>query len=248
MINQISKLCWKSIAIIAAIATYGQLAASSSAACSPLKGENRTISDLDVVSFSTKYSKEYISQLKQAGYTGLWGDLDQLIQNQNYIEFLKHLWTEDDLDLALRIIRPYAQQGHAILMLEMSRTLCRKMLTDHQFPPKALIEASNWHLKGLATTELDIACSTDDSTKSAMCELFETYTLPKRTQDELIKIVNPADVYRSFFLDWQLLDPYPSPKWVTYHGLKAYSEDSLAPESEWEERRMARFQQMKMQH
>jgi hypothetical protein len=240
-------LYWKSIVIIAVMATYGQLTATPASTCSPLTGECQNISDLDVVSFSIKFSQEYISQLKREGYRGLSGDLDHLIQNQNYIEFLKRLWTEDDLDLALRIVRPYAEQGHAILMLEMNRTLGRKMEADHQFPPKTVEEAANWHLKGLAVTELDIACNTDDSTKSAVCSLFETYTIANHIpQDELTKLIQPADIVRSFFLNCQLLDSYPSPKWVTYHGLKAYSEDSLAPESEWKARRMARFQQMKM--
>ncbi|HEY5235713.1 MAG TPA: hypothetical protein VIJ14_06010 [Rhabdochlamydiaceae bacterium] len=207
--------------------------------------------DQDVVSFSTAFSKEYISQLKGEGYNGFNGKVNEaewnkLVEEQNYVEILKIIWTENDLDVALLYLEPDAKKGHAILMLEMSRTLCRKMRAENKFPIETIKAAGTWYLRGLYTTMLDVVCNTDKSSGAAIGMLQTSYTPGNLIPEAQLKKVDFASVNTSFRQNWELQTSSPSPKWVTYHGMAVFrKENSLLPEAEWNAKRAAKFQEIK---
>jgi hypothetical protein len=219
-----------------------------------VKGQQTNIScDQDVVSFSTKFlSKEYISALSKEGFNGFAKvkdvDWDKLVEKQDYVEILKIIWTEKDHDVAIAHLEPEAKKGHAILMLELHRTLCEKMKAENKFPTETLKAAFTWYIHGIQTTILDIACNTDNSTQAAVDMLRYSYAPGN--------LISPSEWQKfdirafgdSIIKNLELPASYPSPKWVTYHGMAIFrGENSLLPEAEWNGKRAAKFQAIKGQ-
>jgi hypothetical protein len=224
-----------------------QLTAASSISVS-MQGQSVAITKIqDVVSFSTYFSSPVIAQLKREGYRGLppADQLQRLIQDQSYAEVLKYIWTEDNLDSILQALEPLANAGHAILMLEMSRTMCRKMQAQNDFSAEKIGTASKWYTLGMATTQLDLACNTDLSTTAALGMLHSTYHCSLHIPPAELSKINAKEIASTIFQNWKLLPAYPSPKWVTYHGLRAFSnQNSLHPESEWNQRRAEEYERI----
>ncbi len=248
--SQITPLKYLPLAAIALLVLYSQVSANTTFT-QTVNGQSINYScDQDVVSFSTAFSKEYISQLKGEGYNGFekvndaaW---DKLVEEQNYVEILKIIWTENNLDIALSHLEPSAEKGHAILMLEMSRTLCRKIQAENKFPIETIKVAGTWYVRGLYTTMLDVACNTDKSTGAAIGMLQNSYSPGNLIPMAQLQKVEFATVNNSFRQNWKLPTSYPSPKWVTYHGMGVFlKENSLLPEAEWNAKRTAKFQEIK---
>lgn len=200
----------------------------------------------DVVSFSSNFCPEAISHLKKQGYKGLSklsiNALEKLIQDQNYIEALKNIWTEDNLDKVISTLEPYAKEGHPIIMLELSRTLCRKMAAEKKFPEDQLKTAFQWFSLGVLTTDLDIECNEDRSTQEAYGMLRHVYHLSHFVPQDIIVKMLPS-VFRQAIKDYQLSENAPSPQWVLHHGLAAMrGENKLLPKSQWKDCREKRLQ------
>jgi hypothetical protein len=200
----------------------------------------------DVVSFSSNFSPQAIAELKKQGYKGVAklpkSSFEKFIQEQNYISVLKNIWTEENLDEAISTLEPYAKEGHPMMMLELSRTLCRKMAGEKTFPEDQLKTAFKWYSLGLLTTDLDIECNDDKSTQGAYGMLRQVYH-PSHfvPQDIILKTLPP--VFRQAVKDYQLHANAPSPEWVLPHGLAAMrGENKLLPKSQWKEIRAKRLQ------
>lgn len=216
-----------------------------------VKGQHINIScEQDVVSFSSKFSKEYLSELSKKSYHGFakikGAEWDKLVEQQNYVEILKIIWTEKDLDVAIAHLEPEAKKGHAILMFELSRTLYRKMKVENKFPIETLKAAATWYFSGLHTTILDLACNTDNSTQAAIGMLRLAYQPGQLIPQTELQKINGGELYDSLLKNWELPASYPSPKWVTYHGMAIFQgKDSLLPETQWNEKRAAKFRDLK---
>jgi hypothetical protein len=247
--NQITQL----LAAIVSFVLCNQVLANAKDAIftKNVKGQHINIScEQDVVSFSSKFSKEYITELTREGYHGFakvkGAEWDKLVEQQNYVEILKIIWTEKDLDVAIAHLEPEAKKGHAILMFELSRTLYRKMKAENNIPIETLKVAGTWYLHGLLTTLLDIACNTDNSTQAAIGMLRLAYQPGQLIPQTQLQQINGGELYDSFIKNWELSASYPSPKWVTYHGLAIFQgKDSLLPETEWNEKRAIKFRDLK---
>lgn len=206
------------------------------------KGNTTQISsNQDVVSFSSNFSKEAIAELKKQGCKGLSklpkGAFEKLVQEQNYIEALKSIWAEDNLTHVISTLEPYAKEGHAIIMLELSRTFCRKMATEKSYPEESLKTAFQWYALGLHITHLDIDCNQDPSTEGAYGMLRQVYHPSHYIPQDLINKMLPP-IFRQTIKDYKLSSNLPSPGWVLPHGLAAMrGENKLLPKSQWNDRR-----------
>ncbi len=211
------------------------------------------ISDHDVVSFSTAYSKETGDFYRTKGYSGICtpflGDLSTLICKQNYVEVLKCVWTEEDLDRAIDFLEVYAKEKRPILMLELSRTICRKMVLQGQFSAENYKEAWKWFVLGLIHTKLDLMCMRSSSTNKAFKTLISAYH-PRNMiseSDEKAFFAENEEFKKSLeALSTELrLDDvlYPCPEWLAYHG---WINNSLHPEAQWEGIRLRGIQYLKV--
>ena len=198
------------------------------------------ISPHDVASFSLAYSKETSDFYRTQGYSGINAlfleDLSTLIDEQNYAEILKSIWTEEDLDCTINFLEPYAQGKHPILMLELSRTFCRKMALQGQFCAETYKEAWKWFVLGVIHVKLDIMCTRNHSPESVFKTLIKAYHPRKMTSEneERAFFAENEEFKKSLeALSTELrLDDvlYPSPKWIAYHG---WQKSSLHPEEMW---------------
>lgn len=208
----------------------------------------------DIVSFAANFSNESISEFKSVGYRGLQESfqdkLKEHIQDQDYVEVLKYLRTENDLDRVLHFLEPYAKESHPILMLEMSRALCIKMAVQQSYSLANIKSAFQWYCLGLIYAELDIACNDDKTTSAAIGMLTNVYHPGKIIPSSELKRFFPNEKGLMKYLTTLLIElkptlSYPSPKWVLYHGMKAFEcKNTLIPQQEWNKVRLKRIQEL----
>lgn len=204
----------------------------------------------DVVVFCEKYHlKTNITKLKNEGYNGFKKieeeKLESLLKKQDYIEILKYVWTEEDVEFKLKWLKTQAAQGHVILMFETSRAICE--LTN---PSKEIIlEAFRWRTLGRIHTILDAACHGDNSVIAALGFLTNYYPLEhlvfkyeKEIQEELMEKIQAQN---KIIYEIQLKETDPSPKWVMYHGISCLmGQNTLAPEEQWLQLRTKKHQEL----
>lgn len=201
----------------------------------------------DVVLFST-YKSENIKETLQKSYNGLSDEekLDTLLQEQNYIEVLKHLWSEPDVCKRLTWLEKKINENHPILIFELAEDYYLKDPTLECFLTKTM----PWIIAGATRTLLDTRCTKDNSVSSCVDQLLATYhqrivekCLETYTLEQMEEyIIANADLFKSENLIVQervfksLVDKtdIPSPKWVFTHGASAFmDEENLVPESEF---------------
>jgi hypothetical protein len=209
----------------------------------------KSTSDQYVVAFSSKFSNKYISELTSEGYNGFAevkdADWNKLVEEQDYVEILKIVWTEKDLDVVISRLEPEAKKGHAILMLELSRTLYRKANGKETFPfPEELKAAQNWNMQGICIARLDIACTSSITTEHTIRNLQDAYDRRKYIPQHLCLDVDYVSFIRNWQSWWKPLEPYPSPKWVTNQDMGDFEKISLLPEDEWNKKRAEKFQEL----
>jgi hypothetical protein len=206
--------------------------------------------DQNIVTFPEKLSEAYISELTRTGYSGFENVDDNkwknLLDQQDYIEILKIIRTEKNLNTAIAYLESAAEEGHAILMLELSRTLCKKMKDEKTISTDALKTAYTWYMRGMVTTMLDTACNTDRSTEDASGRLQLSYSLTNLFSEPELKNIDRTSINSDVLNNWKLLTSYPSPKWVIYHGWAIHrGENRLLPKDKWDEKRTAKLQEIK---
>ena len=204
----------------------------------------------DAVSFSShRNNREKKEELLRTGYKGMSTysetQLSDLIDKQNYIEILKCLWTEKNLDKKIAWLRPLAELGHALLCLELSSVLIEKSQLKTLEDVK---ESTEFFIKGLIHIDLDASCSDDSSVKAAIGFLLQTYQSHiKPTFDEKELQDFTSKIKKQALLNFKYTTNLPSPKWVTYHGLDIFmGRNSLTPEASWEKKRLESLEKMQM--
>lgn len=206
--------------------------------------------DQDVVATVIDISPDTLVSYKTLGYNGLKGlpefKFNKLIKEQNYIELLKFIRTEDDMQLILDKLEPYANQGHTILMFELSRTCCVEMEMTKIYTEEKIKRAFDWWLKGCVSVELDVVCNTDPTTKGAVDTLphfFDPYCfLPEEMMHNSKNIKRVKEGMEAFCQNWTPPATYPSPLWLIYHGSKIMEgTNSLVHPAKWNELRHYKF-------
>lgn len=184
----------------------------------------------DVVLFSGLYScPDFVEQLPEKGYNGKASltpeKQSELLKKQNYIDMLKYVWTEKDINEKIAWLRPLAQEGHAILCFELSRAL--GAAHQNSYSSEIIMESMIWYLKGHAHTRFDCACIDDISCLSAIDALMfyygnDSYDMPEKA----IEKATPSaikEIKRQILLELPLSENLPSPKWLAYHGIGMFT-------------------------
>jgi len=210
---------------------------------------NNFTNNQDVINFAFGYSPEKIKELKKQHFNGL-KELDKekaksFIENQNYIAILKYLWTEDDLDYKIEWLKPLAEAGHAILMLELFRALCQKASKQTSISEKESDEAIKWYLLGMHCTYLDLACNNDSSTMEAVNLLTQNYFQIMALLPEAHRVkYNDYSARKEIISKWKPDESHPSPQWVIYGGLEILSGTIALKEKEkWLDLRKQKHQE-----
>lgn len=220
----------------------------------------------DVISYTRHiFDENYITQLKQS-YHGL-GDiahLEKLLENQNYIEILNHIWTEKDINKRVQWLKDKALENHPILMLELAYAYILQSPT--------LDTLMRWAMPWLSVARtrilMDIECSSDKSVEAAAFidqsyeglinqHLLKNYSL----EDLKAYIAKNETLHLYFFNMYELaeivLEPFveqpsnePSPEWVFFHGLGSFiGDENTIPKSEWDVlRQKSAFQRLESIH
>lgn len=205
------------------------------------KNNINIICDQDVVSFMmSPFNRDSCEQLKSLGYKGLKNISGHLvsshIMNQNYIELIKHVRTEDDVNYAVNFLRPLAEQGHGILMIELCATLCNQMQLNNDLSKEKVLEAYKWLALGMTSIEMDSCCTNDKSTLEAL-SLQNIYNPDQFLPKSFLQNLNDTIIVnhmRKSLDELNLRIDAPSPKWIIFHGLEAMNgKNSLKPSSEW---------------
>lgn len=203
----------------------------------------------DVVSYSSKKNdNQYRAQLGSK-YSGLKDEqkLNELLQQQNYIEVLNYLWTEPDVTKRIAWLEKKVNEGHPLLMFELGQDYYYQDPTLQTYALKAM----PWILAGMRRTYLDTACTSDKSVSAAPGYLLMTYQQPileavqkKSTTEEMQKFFaeqsnqfqkNSIEVLRKVLAPFvgEGLVKMPSPRWVFAHGMAAFTNvTNTIPESE----------------
>lgn len=195
-------------------------------------------SDNDVIAFIGSFCTDFINKLKSERYNGVLTlseeKLKSLLDEQNYIEVMKYLWTEKDVEKAINFVKPIAEAGHAIFMMELFRLLSEQIKTIKTPTEENFKEALKWFVWGMTTVEVDIACNTDKSTKEALSMLNVCYSSfkPKTPQNTWNKTWEKY--FQDYLLQWKSVENPPSPKWVMHHGLAIHNGiNSMKPKENW---------------
>ena len=197
---------------------------------------------------------EYFEKLRNY-YNGLSSEetLNDLLQNQDYIEVLNYLWSERDQNLRISWLEKKLPDAHPILICELALEYILRDPSIHTylFFSRPLLDVAT------CLTKLDCYCTSDKSVTAAPGFLNFQYgylidqillnhhsreALQAYWKEHFIEFKNNAfkllrgALYR--FVDPQQYPNLPSPRWVFSHGLRAFAneEDSAAyPENQWNE-------------
>lgn len=186
-------------------------------------------SERDVVSFASSFSPA-----PGKGYRGIQEEkLAILLEKQDYVGILKHIWAEKDLNKAIAWLKPRAEEGHVILMFELARTLGRLATSQKEHTPERLKEILFWFFRGLHCTRLDIACNTDPSTSAAVDMLrfaYGQFDFPPA----MIEALDRKQIMKEAIESWAPSENNPSPQWVVFHGIRMMlGTIQLKPADEW---------------
>lgn len=225
--------------------------AKGSAALADGKQEAIKTHRLDVIPLVARYHQNpgaYSKALREK-YNGLQDTqrINQLIQENNYVEALKYVWSEPDYAKQVNFMVEKANEGHAIFMMEVSLAALR-------IKPElnTLKSFFAWEKAGIARTVQDLNCVSDASAKAATAKLDFIYQTsvnrilqkdPKEIEDYFFK--NQADIDQAIYAHVRKVlantlknsDKLPPPTWVAYHGnvARTSSRPEMLPSAEWSE-------------
>ncbi len=202
-----------------------------------------TTVNADVIQFSSNFNMATIEKLGNGGYVGLQthaaGQFQHLAAIQDYVEILKCIWTEKNIDQRIQFLRPFAEQGHVIMMFELFRALGMEMLLKKDFSEDKIKEMMKWRILGQHCTIMDIACNNDPTCQAARSALIHYYTpILKEFKDhkvqEKMNGCMTKEAMETIIREWSPLENHPSPKWIAYHGMGVLSGTiDVKPETEW---------------
>ncbi len=182
---------------------------------------------LDVIEFvSNKKNRE----IKQPDWPGLSSQTslnvsNWLVSQQKYIPALKHLWNEKNKELRLKWLHEKADEGHAIMMLELSYQL---------YDMNKLEDSYYWYCLGIRKTTEDVFCYKDESVKTKLIKVNDVYDthrfVGKLSEERILYIAKKAHQ------DLKNWNKRPSPIWFA-------PENELLPESEWQNARKKSMEQ-----
>ncbi len=176
----------------------------------------------DVIAFVAHAQGEL--QIEGAGLNdSVRSTVNAKLKEQDYITVLRHIWTEPDYNERKDWLTEKVKEGHPILMFELAKVLVKE---------NAIEEGLIWLNMGLMRATQDAYCCDDISIQNrnvptmlaqAYARFFSSYSgMMKATAKEALKRLGEHQ------------QQYPSPQWVGYHGLSAFSGNVLlVSESEW---------------
>lgn len=204
----------------------------------------------DVVSYTNKKGdKDFLEGLKKQ-YNGI-GDttkMGDLLQKQEYIEVLNHLWTEPDGKKRLAWLEENVNKQHPILLFELAEEYYNQDPTTQNY----ILKVRPLLIAGMVRTAVDTVCTSDASVSVAPKMLLNNYQ--ERLQEELLAKTSKEDVDIFFQGNKkkaneniitsieQFLLPIsngketnlPSPSWVFAHGMACFlGTQNTIPESDW---------------
>ena len=161
-------------------------------------------------------------------YRGL-GDekkVTNLVAQQNYIEVLKYVWSENNKEKRLAWLQKTADEGHIICMFELSKEYA---LMGN------VAESHFWLMLGVARTRQDVLCCTDCSLEDCPYFLMQCYgpflrkVLLKDSslfeKDKFLeKSVRQLDM-KTLARELEYLNncqKFPSPAWLHLHGMASF--------------------------
>jgi hypothetical protein len=218
---------------------------------SPFSRPTASFPDKNVIPLIGTYGDPTIQRLKQEGYKGLSSQppelLDAAVSNQHYVELLKYIWTEDNLETRIHWLRPNVEKGHPILMLELSRACLLKIQRTQQYSEEIVDEAFKWRVLGVHTAFLDAWCTKRRVGFSVVKWLQMTSLMfAKKVIDELPSAVRKplsekllsADFLSSQQRRWHPSEMHHSPEWIVYSCQEALQAGQnpltlLEPEERW---------------
>lgn len=196
----------------------------------------------DAVGFSSSFSPKLIQELKRE-YQGLKNFKDEFLKQSDYVSIMKCLWTEDDLDAKIKWLLGYAERGHPLLMLELSRALAQRG-EKSGYSKKTAHECMKWYVLGLHCTLLDISCNNDPSTSAAFTVL--KYNYGEFLKQAIKTLGDDLETFReTVFKEWNPSQLQSSPLWVTFHGMSKYlGSVSVINQDQWAETRLKKHYEM----
>jgi len=196
--------------------------------------------DPNVLTFASTKS-EVLKEGYYQDYEGLkdLGELDRLLEEQNYTEVLKHLWSEADAQKRRAWLEEKIATEHPILFFELAEESYLENPTLECYVTRAM----PWIIAGATRTLLDARCAQDTHCLLAAEELMATYqqrilghVLTKYTLEEIEEYVlehhnefleeNRA-IQRKAFTPITEDKTLPSPKWV-------FEGESKVPENQFD--------------
>ncbi len=205
----------------------------------------------DAVTYATyKFNPDFIDQLKKK-YDGLKDlkKIDALLEKQNYIEVLNHLWTEKNLRKRKLWLEKKFKEGHSLLFFELGidsylENPVLETLQTRTFPYINI---------GAKRVEIDAECSSDPSVKAAgMCLLMkymeglQSLISERYSEEEVFSYIdNTQQIYFTALRELAhkafkgfILKPsrMPRPDWVFAHGIDAlYKRPNTIPSDQFNE-------------
>jgi len=201
--------------------------------------------------FYTKYhTDDYVNEL-QKHYNGLKNEnaVEKLLQDQNFIEVLNHLWSEPSQVKRIAWLEKHQTDGLLLFELGLEYFLKDPTISTYVLKSLPLFEA------GKVRVGLDTLCSEDKSVQSAPAHLEYVYInqvlsrLGEVESDiadffehhyEEFWIAKKKIIFQILeaFLDKKIIAGMPKPTWVFSHGLSAfrgYTINLSEHEDEWKQ-------------
>lgn len=208
----------------------------------------------DAVLFACERPLEGQANMDYSNYHGLTdrSKVDSLLQNENYIEVLKHVWTETDIKTRIRWLEDKVKEGHAVLGYELALSLLINEPTMECYFYKAVPVLFGSKCRTIA----DVLCSSDKSVFAAVelldffyCQYLSEIVSKISQKDERMRYIKEHDLelknaYCEVFeimISSFLRDPspaLPSPRWVFNHGFNKGLGNTI-PESTWNSSRQS---------
>lgn len=165
-------------------------------------------------------------EVKQSGLPGLSGQVslnvsNWLVSKQNYIPALKHLWNEKNKDLRLKWLHEKANEGHAIMMLELSYLF---------YYLNKFEESCYWFCLGTRKAIEDAYCYTDESIIQQTIEKIRSIYLFNNSLRVILPMQKHMDMAKKAHNDLKTWNKKPSPEWLM-------PSNELLPQSEWDNAR-----------
>jgi hypothetical protein len=97
--------------------------------------------------------------------------LESILQERNYVEVLKHVWSEPDVEKRCAWLKCKAMQGHSLLFFELAEDYYSKCETLECYLSKAM----PWMIAGATCVMLDAKCAEDPAALETAEKLLAVY-------------------------------------------------------------------------